>query len=112
MPNRPYEQLASHSRQAWSPDAARIAANLGEQVDAELAAQLALGSELRAAREAAGLTQVRLAELAAVQQAEVSRIERGLGNPTRDTLLRLAAVLGLRLALVPANTAAAEATGG
>ncbi|WP_277212705.1 helix-turn-helix transcriptional regulator [Isoptericola croceus] len=112
MSTRPYEQLASRSRQAWNPDAAQIAANLGEQIDAELAAQVALGAELRAAREAAGLTQVRLAELTAVQQAEVSRIERGLGNPTRDTLLRLAAVLGLRLALVPANTAEAEATRG
>ena len=36
-----------------------------------------------------------------IQQAEISRIERGVGNPTAATLLRLAEALEQRLALVP-----------
>lgn len=71
------------------------------QLDAEITAQEALGRDLRVARESARLTQPRLAEIAAVQQAEISRIERGLGNPTRDMLLKLAGALNLRLTLAP-----------
>lgn len=107
MPTRSYEQLAARSRKSRSPQATQIAKRLGSQLDAEITAQVALGSELRAAREAAHLTQPRLAEISAVQQAEISRIERGLGNPTRDTLLRITSALGMRLTLTPANAGAA-----
>lgn len=103
MATRSYEELTARARDAWGPQAREIRGRLGRQLDHEVNGQEVLGRELRAARRAAQLTQPELAELSAVQQAEISRIERGLGNPTRDTLLRLSSPLGMRLALVPAN---------
>lgn len=100
---RPYEELAARARSGWSQQAREISERLGEQLDLEISGQEALGRELRAARKAARLTQPELAEVSAVQQAEISRIERGLGNPTRDTFLRLTGPLGVRLALVPVS---------
>jgi DNA-binding XRE family transcriptional regulator len=66
----------------------------------ELRARFQLARELRAAREAHGLTQQRLAELAMVGQAEISRIENGDANPTVATLAQLADPLELDLHLV------------
>lgn len=57
-------------------------------------------SALAAARSRAGLTQTELAELAEVQQSEISRIERGQGNPTLDTIQRIAGPLHAHLVLV------------
>lgn len=39
-----------------------------------------------------------------VQQAEISRIERGIGNPTATTSSRLAAALGQKIVLVPTSS--------
>ncbi|QZN85750.1 helix-turn-helix domain-containing protein [Cellulomonas sp. C5510] len=86
----------------WSPGP-EAAPRAGEELRTRLGAEQRLGAELRHAR---GLSQSALAERASVQQADVSRIERGLGNPTRDTLVRLADALGARLTLEPrADTA-------
>ena len=101
MATRSYSELSARVRQDWGTQARLVAERLGAQLDAELSAQEALGGELRAAREQARLTQAALASLAGVQQAEISRIERGMGNPTRDTLLRLTSAVGRRLAIVP-----------
>ena len=46
------------------------------------------------------LTQAQLAQAASVQQADVSRIERGHANPTVSTLARIARSPGSRLELV------------
>lgn len=74
---------------------------LSAQLDSKTSAQFALGQCLATARERAGLTQPQLAQRSGVQQADISRIERGLGNPTRDTLIRLADALGMQLVLMP-----------
>ena len=58
-------------------------------------------ADLAAARKARGLTQPDLSALTGIQQAEISRFERGVGNPTAATLLRLADALGQRLTLTP-----------
>lgn len=110
MATRPYEEIAARARASWSPQAREISERLGQQLDLEISDHEVLGRELRAARKAARLTQPELARISAVQQAEISRIERGLGNPTRDTLLRLTAPLGVRLALVPARPAGRRRT--
>lgn len=55
------------------------------------------------ARKASGLTQVKLASAASVDQAEISRIERGHANATVATLARIAAATGARVDLVPAQ---------
>ncbi len=103
MPTRSFSELSAHASEVWSEDTRQFAEEVGRQLKAEMSAQQMLGRELRAAREEAHLTQPALADIANVQQAEISRIERGLGNPTRDTLVRLASAVGKRVSLVPAQ---------
>ena len=62
-------------------------------------AGFALGLQYAEARQALRLTQQELSELSGVTQADISRIERGAGNPTEATLQRLAEALGGRLEL-------------
>lgn len=61
---------------------------------------LDLPHALAAARQRVGMTQKELSEAAGVQQSEISRIERGQGNPTMDTLSKIVAPLHAHLALV------------
>jgi DNA-binding transcriptional regulator YiaG len=101
MPTTPYRRLADDLKAQWSEsdrDAARV---VSDEIRARLVAGERLGGEIAGLRRANHLSQAALAALAGVQQADVSRIERGLGNPTRDTLTRLTAALGARLAVVP-----------
>ena len=104
MPSRSYSDTTKQAREKWSPQALEIATVLGKQLDAEVSGQMALGKDLASARSAAHLTQPQLAARAGLQQADISRIERGLGNPTRDTLLKLADALGTRLTFVQNNS--------
>ncbi len=59
--------------------------------------RLALRVQLRWAREAAGLTQAKLAKRAGVTQQAIAKIEHPDGNPTMETLEKVAAALGARL---------------
>jgi DNA-binding XRE family transcriptional regulator len=55
---------------------------------------------LKASREAAGLTLADLAARCGIEQAALSRLEKGrIRNPTLDTLWRYAAAIGKRLVL-------------
>ena len=56
-----------------------------------------VGAELARARREAGLTQIELAARSGVQQAAISRVERGVGNPTLALVEALASCLGVRL---------------
>lgn len=58
------------------------------------------GRELAQARIAMGLTQKKVAQLANVDQSDVSDIERGRSNPTYDTLTRVAMAVEKRIALI------------
>ena len=53
---------------------------------------------LRALRQERGLTLEALAFLADVDIASISRIERGLARPRKDTVVRLAKALGIAVA--------------
>lgn len=99
MPTRPFQDIADEARANWSPEAHDLGERLATEFEAELDSRELLGRQMTAARQAAKLTQPQLAEITGVQQADISRIERGLGNPTRDTLLRLAGALGLEMVL-------------
>jgi ribosome-binding protein aMBF1 (putative translation factor) len=57
----------------------------------------AVGRRVRAARRSAGLTQTALGERAGLDQAVISRLERGKHEPRLDTLRRVAAALELGL---------------
>ena len=50
-------------------------------------------------REICDLTQQQLAEITGIQQADISRLENGTGNPSLRTLKRLAAGMGMQLKL-------------
>ena len=44
-------------------------------------------------RKARGISQRQLAEATGINQSEISRIERGVGNPTEDTPRRIGRLL-------------------
>ncbi|MGH2762391.1 MAG: helix-turn-helix domain-containing protein [Thermoleophilaceae bacterium] len=78
----------------------------GPQAVAELAAfraHFAMAQEVRELRKARHLTQKQLAEASGINQAEISRIERGQGNPTTAKLAAVLAPLGGRLGVVSAD---------
>ena len=55
----------------------------------------AVGKRIKIVRQRSGLTQDQLAEQVGLSPKYISGIERGVENPTMDTLLRLAKVLGV-----------------
>lgn len=62
-----------------------------------------LARQLAAQRRALHLTQKQLAEQTGIDQAEISRIERGQANPTTATLGALTRALGVDVRLVPTS---------
>ncbi len=63
-------------------------------------AHFAMAREVRELRRERHLTQKQLAAASGINQAEISRIERGQTNPTASTLAALLAPLGARLGVV------------
>ena len=61
---------------------------------------LQIGNLFSLEREKKGITQSELAKITNIHQAEISKIERGIGNPSIKTLERLAEGLGLKLELI------------
>ena len=57
------------------------------------------------ARKESGLTQQQLSERTGIAQTDISKLERGNGNPSLRTLQRLAAGMGMRvkIEIVPAK---------
>ena len=51
------------------------------------------------ARKSKGMTQKQLADATGINQADISKLERGNANPSLHTLQRLAAGMGMRLKL-------------
>lgn len=97
-----FKDLADRAQKSWSPDTVALYEAAKVSFQEELDAQKNLGAMLAVARKQRHLTQPQLAELTGVQQAEISRIENGRGNPTVDTLNKLAAPMGWKLTLVAA----------
>lgn len=56
-----------------------------------------LAENLIQARAIVGMTQKQLSESTGIYQADISKIERGLANPSLTTLKRLAEGMGLKL---------------
>lgn len=63
----------------------------------EMELEETIGEALICARMEAGMTQKQLAEMTGISQGDISKIERGLGNPSLNTLKRLAKGMGKRL---------------
>lgn len=69
-----------------------------------------LARQLILVRKRLGWTQQRLAKASGVQQSEISRIERGQGNPTYSTLEALARAANMTVALIPRRQPARRRT--
>ncbi|BDT69092.1 hypothetical protein os1_32800 [Comamonadaceae bacterium OS-1] len=63
--------------------------------------EMSLGQSVRAMRKISGLTQAEYAAHRNVSLQALRQIERDQGNPTVDTLNKLAQIFGLRVGLVP-----------
>lgn len=63
----------------------------------ELEIALVFAEKLLQAREESGLTQKQLAERTGIYQGDISKLERGQGNPSLSTITRLAEAMDLRV---------------
>lgn len=70
---------------------------------------LILADELLKARDISGMTQKQLADRTGIYQADISKIERGIGNPSISTLKRLADGMGMDLKFIFTPKATMEA---
>ena len=70
-------------------------------------AQFTLAADLIALRKASGLSQKQLAKASGVQQADISKIERGIVNATIGTIEKLAQPLGAQVRILRRDLAAA-----
>lgn len=61
--------------------------------------RIELGDTIRQRRELLGLLQPKLAALSGISTRTIQLVEQGKGNPSMDTLIKLAQPLGLRLKL-------------
>lgn len=100
--SKSFKNLADRAKAGWSDEARAVYDAASAAFDADLEARAELGAMLAEARKARHLTQPALSEVTGIQQSEISRIERGVGNPTAATLTRLASALGHKVVLAPA----------
>lgn len=98
-----FEVLMQESQKSWTEAEWELYEAVSAEFQREVQGRKELGATLNAARKELALTQPQLALKADIQQAEISRIERGVGNPTATTLFRLTHALGLKLAFLPAD---------
>lgn len=66
-------------------------------------AHFQMAQEVRELRKAQHVTQKQLAAASGIDQAEISRIERGQGNATAATLFALLRPLGARLGVITSD---------
>ena len=102
----PYYQNGSNGCSIGEGEAETVYED-GETVRVETGAyQGASAKAVAAARAQAGLSQKELAERTGIDQSDISKIERGVANPSVATLERIAAALGGELSVsitVPVN---------
>ena len=69
---------------------------------------MALGDELRRAREAADMTQEQVSVAAKIDRAHLSLLENGHKSPTVDTLVRICRTLGVAASEILARVERSE----
>lgn len=89
---RSYAEIAADRRARLSP------ASRADQAAFERVYDIA--AQVIGLREKHGLTQAQLAERCGIDQADISRIERGASSPTSRSLQRIAAALDADVRLV------------
>ena len=73
--------------------------NLKEQQESTKGIIDSIIRELLRARRTAGLTQKELSSRTGIAQSDISKLERGIGNPSLKTLARLAEGMDLQMSL-------------
>ena len=63
----------------------------------KLAPNIAVGEAVLAARAKKDYTQKQLSEMTGIDQSDISKIERGVANPSISTLNKIAVALGMHL---------------
>jgi DNA-binding XRE family transcriptional regulator/predicted RNase H-like HicB family nuclease len=108
---RPVEPAAAEALQGWleawladgeappRPSSRLRTPRGGRVIAVPVSARLGLTLTLRWARQDAGLSQAALARKLGVSQQAVAKVEHPDANPTVDTLLRVANLLGMVLEL-------------
>jgi DNA adenine methylase len=56
-----------------------------------------LGRKVRKLRLSSNMSQTDLADKAKIRQPLISKMERGIGNPTLDSIVRIARALGVNV---------------
>jgi DNA-binding XRE family transcriptional regulator len=100
---RSYEDVVAPLRAADAPDLAQFTQAVGAHFEAAYDLTFGLGQTLATRRAQLHLSQIQLAERAGVPQADISRIERGKGNPTLATIGKILDALQLQLDVRPAH---------
>lgn len=96
---RSFKEFAAGQKAAWDEDTTRVYEAASQAFEYEMSERARLGALLKGFRERRELSQPDLAAIADVQQAEISRIERGASNPTEATIIRLTKALDVRLTI-------------
>lgn len=101
MSTKSFDALMASVSSDWSQEAKDIHSAASTAFSSELSERAEIGSLLANARLSLKMSQGDVAKKSGIQQAEVSRIERGLSNPTIETLSKALKSVGLRLTASP-----------
>lgn len=96
---RDYDDVVNTDALMGDPDLQKFATALRAQIRAEYEEVFGLGEVVAKRREELHLSQMELADQTGVSQADISRLERGKGNPTLETMKKLLGALQLKLAV-------------
>lgn len=99
-----FSDLANEIRSTFDEESSKFYEDTKASLTAELDARDALGAHLETIRRSKKLSQVQLARIAGLQQAEISRIEKGQANVTVSKLLKLASALDRKIVLAPSDS--------
>jgi len=102
MSTNDFDALMASVEDDWSDEAKTVCTAASSVFRDELAERAEIGTCLQRARQARRMSQLAVSEASGIQQAEISRIERGVANPTIDTLLKACSAVGMRVTLTPA----------
>lgn len=99
--SKSFDALHDEVSRSWDDETREFYERAGSFFAYQAREQMRIGQEIASQRKKHNLTQEQLEALSGVGQAEISKIERGIANPTRDTLIRIAGAMRLKISFVP-----------
>jgi ribosome-binding protein aMBF1 (putative translation factor) len=101
MGRKRYEEVITHKNHPSGSDLERFAEASKQHFEALYLEDFGLGEAVAKRRAELSLSQVELAKRTGVRQADISKIERGVANPTLTTMKKIFKVLELQLSAKP-----------